>query len=54
MTLLNPAALIFAALAPVIILLYLLKMRRLPALRGTTAKRIELWSHASYPVKHDR
>jgi hypothetical protein len=31
MTLLNPAALIFAALAPVIILLYLLKMRRLPA-----------------------
>jgi hypothetical protein len=31
MTLLNPAALLFAVLAPVIILLYLLKLRRLPA-----------------------
>ncbi len=31
MTLLNPAALIFAVLAPVIILLYLLKLRRQPA-----------------------
>jgi hypothetical protein len=31
MTLLNPAGLIFAALAPVIILLYLLKLRRQPA-----------------------
>lgn len=31
MTLLNPAALFFAALAPVIVLLYLLKLRRLPA-----------------------
>lgn len=31
MTLLNPAALVFAGLVPVIILLYLLKLRRQPA-----------------------